>query len=94
MDLARLHEPRFFLVRSAGRADLEAKVLYLPEKAERGASPDATPVLSENSMSQRLLPIFPDAVTPIKALLSVGKQEERVVHFHGVLLVLSHAAPS
>jgi hypothetical protein len=45
-------------------------------------------------MSQRLLPIFPDAVTPIKALLSVGKQEERVVHLHGVLLVLSHAAPS
>ena len=35
-------------------------------------------------MPQRLLPIFPDAVTPIKALLSVGKQEERVVHLHGV----------
>ncbi|MBN8450287.1 MAG: hypothetical protein J0M13_15000 [Candidatus Accumulibacter sp.] len=45
-------------------------------------------------MSQRLLSIFPDAVTPIKALLSVGKQDERVVHFHGVLPVFSHAAPS
>lgn len=42
-------------------------------------------------MPQLLLPIFPDAVTPIKELLSVGKQEGQVVYFHGVLPVFSHA---
>ena len=41
-------------------------------------------------MPQLLLPIFPDAVTPIKDLLSVGKQDGRVVYFHGVLPVFSH----
>jgi len=51
----------------------------------------ATPVLLENPMSQLRLPIFPDAVTPIKALLSVGKQDGQVVYFHGVLPVFSHA---
>jgi transposase-like protein len=42
-------------------------------------------------MPQLLLPIFPDAVTPIKGLLSVGKEDGRVVYFHGVLPVFSHA---
>ena len=42
-------------------------------------------------MPQLLLPIFPDAVTPIKELLSVGKQNGQVVYFHGVLPVFSHA---
>ena len=42
-------------------------------------------------MAQLLLPIFPDAVTPVKELLSVGKQDGRVVYFHGVLPVFSHA---
>ena len=41
-------------------------------------------------MPQLLLPIFPDAVTPIKELLSVGKQDGKVVYFHGVLPVFSH----
>ena len=41
-------------------------------------------------MPQLLLPIFPDAVTPIKELLSVGKQNGQVVYFHGVLPVFSH----
>ena len=31
-------------------------------------------------MPQLLLPIFPDAVTPIKGLLSVGKEDGRVVY--------------
>jgi len=42
-------------------------------------------------MPQLLLPIFPDAVTPIKELLSVGKQDGQVVYFHGLLPVFSHA---
>jgi len=42
-------------------------------------------------MPQLLLPIFPDAVTPIKELLSVGRQDGKVVYFHGVLPVFSHA---
>ncbi len=42
-------------------------------------------------MPQRLLPIFPDAVTPIKDLLSVVKQDGQVVYFHGVLPVFRHA---
>ena len=42
-------------------------------------------------MAQLLLPIFPDSVTPIKGLLSVGKEDGRVVYFHGVLPVFSHA---
>jgi len=42
-------------------------------------------------MPQLLLPIFPDAVTPIKGLLSVGKQDGQIVYFHGILPVFSHA---
>ena len=42
-------------------------------------------------MPQLLLLIFPDSVTPIKGLLSVGKRDGRVVYFHGVLPVFSHA---
>ena len=42
-------------------------------------------------MPQLLLPMFPDAVTPIKDLLSVGKQDGQVVYFHGLLPVFSHA---
>ena len=42
-------------------------------------------------MPQLLLPIFPDAVTPIKELLSVGKLDGQIVYFHGVLPVFSHA---
>jgi hypothetical protein len=51
----------------------------------------ATLSLLEIRMAQLLLPIFPDAVTPVKELLSVGKQDGRVVYFHGVLPVFSHA---
>jgi hypothetical protein len=51
----------------------------------------ATLSLLEIRMPQLLLPIFPDAVTPVKGLLSVGKQDGRVVYFHGVLPVFSHA---
>ncbi|MEF8731224.1 MAG: hypothetical protein V5B40_04705 [Candidatus Accumulibacter meliphilus] len=38
-------------------------------------------------MAQLLLPIFPDAVTPVKELLSVGKQNRPAVYFDGVLPV-------
>jgi transposase-like protein len=41
-------------------------------------------------MPQLVLPIFPDALTPIKELLYVGKQDGKVVYFHGVLPVFSH----
>jgi hypothetical protein len=51
----------------------------------------ATLSLLEIRMAQLLLPIFPDAVTPVKELLSVGKQNGQVVYFHGVLPVFSHA---
>jgi len=42
-------------------------------------------------MPQLLLPIFPDSVTPIEGLLSVRKQDGRVLYFHGVPPVFSHA---
>ena len=41
-------------------------------------------------MPQLVLPIFPDALTPIKELLYVGKQDGKAVYFQGVLPVFSH----
>jgi hypothetical protein len=68
-----------------------ADIAKIPKMADiRVLSPGATPTLLENPMPQLLLPIFPDAVTPIKELLSVGKQDGKVVYFHGVLPVFSH----
>jgi transposase len=42
-------------------------------------------------MAQRQLPVFPDGIIPITAQLSCGKQDGRVIYFHGALPVFSHA---
>lgn len=49
------------------------------------------PILREDPMSEMLLLIVPDPVTPLKELLSVGKQDWQVVYFHCVWPVFSHA---